>query len=49
MVIDAAVLVISNQKRRAFPKIGIPTNRVIDGGDEYLARLDVMVRMLVGS
>ena len=48
MVVDAPMLVIDDQQDRRLPELGIRANRVVHGGDEPLALLHVVVRMLVG-
>src|SRR5262249_55711280 len=47
MVINAAVLVISDQQQGALPESGVLTNRVVDRSDERLARQHVVIGMLV--
>ncbi len=47
MIIDSAVLVVDNQKRRALPKLLVVKNRVVHIIDENFAVLHVVIWVLV--
>ncbi len=49
MIVDAAVLVINNQQRGAFPEVGVLVNGIVNGRDEELPRLHIVIGMLVGG
>src|SRR5689334_331197 len=47
VIVDAAMLVVRDQERRARPERRVLTNRHVDGRDETLALADVMIGMLI--
>src|SRR3954465_78208 len=47
VVKDPSVFVIGDEQGSALPKFGIVLDRLVDGRDENLARLNVMIRVLV--
>jgi hypothetical protein len=49
MVINPAMLVVDDQQHGRLPQIGILFDRVVDGCDEQLTCLHVMVWVLVGG